>query len=199
MKSHLYYELISTSQFQDQSYVNRIQFERWKEWNPKDLEFEDNTHIIVYIGGSSDHLSYKGQHSTASYPGANTWRNVASGWWIPAIYWDDNVYGAGPLLHWYNILNSEDEPLDKYGLELLKDPEYLSGEGFFSENENTHYGWLKTKIFAGEPSNYPFVHTIKVYEMPTFKTDWRQLGGFGAYTHYDPGPWPIPKIDGGRE
>lgn len=194
--------VILNTQFIDNTVIEKVQFyfhEKWKEWTPDALEFINDTHVMVYVGGtfkepwsSYQFNGYGGHFSGSSYPKPVRWIDVG-GWWS-----DDMVYGRGPLLLWSEIINYDEKDINiqvwknmtdinhyreenSRGIELLKDPEYL-GYSFFENHKEM--SWLKADINFGEPAQLPFTGALIVYRGPYHKPSWRTLGSNAEYSQY---------------
>ena len=191
--------VILTSQFPNETQIKSVVYffhHYWHEFIPSEdnLFFYDESHVVVYVGGSLQKLGTgifggdAGHVSGASYPDIAIWEKVSSFAWETG-WVNEIVYGRGPILRWDQITYLWDKPHDGWGIELLKDPNYYSNpdspeKDFFSKHPE--FSWLNVPMIFGSIHNdpHPLYKDLKEIRHPYFHDAWRKIRGSSTYDLY---------------
>jgi len=151
-----------------------------------DFEIADNTHPIVYIGGTAAGGNY-GVNTGGSYPETGKWNNIG---FASA---DEYVFGVGPVVAYSEYVDGN--PNDGRGIVILNDRDK------YDYSQNPSMSWLNANIPWGHVSvSSPWSWTgidvgNKAPVGPAHNTGWNKIGavsGDGGYELYTDRPGPLP-------
>ena len=134
--------------------------------NYPNFQFENNTHPIVYIGGTDTQCC--GDNTGGSYPQTGHWVDVGP------LGHDENVYGYGPVVHYVEYLDGN--PNDGRGIVILKERDQ------YDYSQNKSMSWLNADIPWGHitvPSPWdwvPFNIGNHAPVGPAINKGWNRIG-----------------------
>ncbi len=162
---------------------------------PSDMELDNNTHPVIYVGGSCAGIDLPatcvpGETSGGSYPEPGTWSNVGP------LGFDEYVWGNGPYINYSEFIDGD--PNDKRGIVILPEIDDID------YSNDLHMRWFKAAIpwglwEADSPGEWlqPFLYIWPTTggdigndgpPGPPYNSGWNTLEDNNSFSYYSARP-----------